>query len=226
MKDIEAWDMLHGNQCQKKSLSEVLDEMGFDKESYMVVRRNGNALKIADSYDNNGYPKENKGLSFGGSTWKNFQFAVVGNGTSQVIEGTMNDFEAIDRQMSAYSLLNNNGRSVNGMTGSNNGVYAAMANGGDEFILTKDPEIARELEIQLGFAGNQLGVPLSNGGILVDPSQKKEWEMVDHRCKQAVVGRARGTAECPKSVKSPFRDNIGVINKDYAAYRATQLQGR
>ena len=154
-------------------LDKFIKKLGFDKESYMVVRRNGNALKIADSYDNNGYPKENKGLSFGGSTWKNFKFAVVGNGTSQVIEGTMNDFEAIDRQMSAYSQLNNNGRSVNGMTGSNNGVYAAMANGGDEFILTKDPEIARQLENQLGFAKNELGVPLSNGGILVDPSQKK-----------------------------------------------------
>lgn len=225
MKDIEAWDMLHGNQCQKKSLPEVLDEMGFDKESYMVVHRHGNALKIADSYDDNSYLKENKGLSFGGSTWKDFRFAVVGNGTSQVIEGKMNDFEAIDRQMIAYSQLNNSG-SVNGMTGSNNGVYAAMANMGNEFILTKDPEIARQLENQLGFAKDQLGVPLSNGGVLMDSDRKKEWEMVDHRCKQAVVGRARGTAERPKSVKSPFRDNIGEINKDYAAYRATQLQGR
>ena len=226
MKDIEAWDMLHGNKCQKKSLSEVLDEMGFDKESYMVVHRNGPSLKIADSYDNNGNLKENPQLNFGGSTWKNFEFAVAGNGTSQVIKGTMNDFEAIDRQMSAYSQLNNNGRSVVGMTGSNNGVYAAMANMGDEFILTKDPEIARQLENQLGFARDELGVPLSNGGVLMDPTQKKEWEMVDHRSKLAAVGRARGTTERPKSVKSPFRDNIGEINKDYAAYRATQLQGR
>ena len=87
-------------------------------------------------------------------------------------------------------------------------------------------QAVKQLENQLGFAKNELGVPLSNGGILVDPSQKKEWEMVDHRCKQAVVGRARGTTERPKSVKSPFRDNIGEINKDYAAHRAAQLQGR
>lgn len=225
MKDIEAWDMLHGNQCQKKSLPEVLDEMGFDRASYMVVRRNGSTLRVANSYDNYGNLKENPNMSFGGSTWKNFEFAVVGNGTSEVIKGTMSDFEAIDRQMNVYSQFNNNGL-VTGMTGSNNGVYAAMANMGDEFILTKDPEIARQLENQLGFARDQLGVPLSNGGVLMDPTQKKEWEMVDHCSKLAAVGRARGTTERPKSVKSPFRDNIGEINKDYAAYRATHLQGR
>lgn len=221
MKDIEAWDMLHGNKCQKKSLPEVLDEMGFDRESYMVIHRNGPELKVGDSYNSQGYPEKNANLSFGGMSWKDFNFSVVGNGNSQVVQGTMNDFDAIDRQMSAYASVN--GKTPVGMTGANNGVYAAMANMGNEFILTKDPEIARQLETQLGFAKDELGVPLSNGGILIDPSQKKEWEMVEHRSKLAVVGRARGTSEKPKTVASPFRNSYGELTPEYKQYREAKL---
>ncbi len=60
----------------------------------------------------------------------------------------------------------------------------------------------------------------------MDPYKNEQWRNVEYHCKQAVVGRMRGTKEQPKTVKSPFKDNKGEINKDYAAFRATQLQGR
>lgn len=226
MKDIEAWDMLHGNNCEKKSLSAVLKEMGFDDRSYMVIRRNDPALKVGQSLGDDGNIKEDPELSFGGNTLKDKNFAVIGHGAHRDIKGQMTDFQAIDLQMQAFSDINNNGDCINGMTGSNNGIYAAMANEGDEFILTKDPEIAHQLESQLGFAKNQLGVPLSNGGEPQDLYKNLQWKNVEYHCQQAIVGRMRGTKELPKEVKSPFRDNRGVINKDYAAFRATKLQGR
>lgn len=220
MKNIEAWDMLHGNGCQAKSLTQVLDEMGFDKESYMVIKRNGPQLKVADGPNQ----EPNPNMSFGGMMQKDVNFAVVGGGKMQEISGKMNDFEAIDRQMQAYSTLNNNGQSVTGMTGSNNGVYTAMANGGNEFIITKDPEIAIQLEKQLGFAKDELPVPLSNGGMIVDSSQKHSWEMAEHRSKIAILNRSRGTAERPKTIASPFRDDYGQMTPEYMKFRADKLK--
>ena len=34
MKEIEAWDVLHGNKCEKKSLSSLIEEMGFKRDSF------------------------------------------------------------------------------------------------------------------------------------------------------------------------------------------------
>lgn len=225
MKEIEVWDMMHGNNTEKKSLCQCLDEMGFDRESYMVVRRNDPDLKIGDSYDNQGKLQENKYSTFHIQTSSDVRFSVIANGSQEIIQGNMSDFDAIDRKMETISHLQNNGNAVTGMVGSNNGVYAAMANHGDEIIITKDPEIAAQPESQLHFKDG-LGVPLSNGGKLLDSNSQREWETVEFRCKQAAVARSRGTKEPPKQLKSPFRDAFGQINKNYAALRDNQLQGR
>ncbi len=49
-----SWDVLHGNQCEKKSLSTLIEDMGFKKDSFMVVRRHGPELKVGDTRDANG----------------------------------------------------------------------------------------------------------------------------------------------------------------------------
>jgi len=198
MDTKDAFDMLHGNNCEKKSLSQCLDDMGFKRNSYMVIKRNGPSLKVGDTIDSHGNVQENKYLTFGGK----------GNDNS-----CRSAFNAIDNQMSDFAMRYNNGRCVNGMTGSNNGVYAAMAHGGDEFIITKDPEIVKQLERQLDFEKDQLGVPLSNGGLIVDYERRQEWENVGIRCKQVVVNRARGTEQQPKNLQSPFKDKSN--NMDY-----------
>lgn len=203
MKDKESWDMLHGNGCDAKPLSKVLDEMGFDRDSYIVVRRHGENLKIADSYNQDGTLKENDMMTFGGEHYRERE---SGGAYGTPIRGNKNDFEVIDEQMIIYSEKYRNGMSVNGMTGSNNGIYAAMANMGDEMIITKDREIISQLESQLGFAGDQLGVPLSNG-VPLEPRKQEEWKKVEHRCKQTAIERARGTKEPPKYLLSPFREN-------------------
>lgn len=205
MQEREAWDMLQGNNCSAKSLTDILDQMGVSKDSYMVVSRHGADLKIGDSYDAQGKLQANDYMTFGGSHYKDREFGVAGGGKQEIIRGNMNDFEAIDRQMNVYSSLNRDGKLVNGMTGSNNGVYAAMANMGSEMILTKDREIIAQLESQLSFASEQLGVPLSNGGVIMDPTRRDEWKMVEHRCEQISLGRMRGTVERPKIVPSPFK---------------------
>lgn len=219
MKNIEAWDMLHGNGCQAKSLTQVLNEMGFDKESYMVIQRNGPQLKVADGPNQ----EPNPNMSFGGMMQKDVNFAVVGGGKMQEISGKMNDFEAIDRQMQAYSNLNNGGECITGMTGSNNGVYTAMAYGGNEFIITRDPEIANQLEKQLGFAKGELPVPLSNGGMIVDYSQREAWRTAQNCSKINLAKRHSGSFAKPKVISSPFRDNSGQITPEYLARREKQL---
>lgn len=224
MKDIEAWDLLHGNNCTAKSLTELIGEMGFKEDSYMVVRRDGPRLKVGDQRDASGALIENKYLSFGKDhLHPGYEELKTQDPSYQNI---YDDFGAIDKKMHDYSISSNSGRAVTGMTGSNNGVYCAMANGGNEFIITKDREIIQQLEKQLGFAPDCLGVPLSNGGKPLDYNKQSEWEMVEHRCKQEAINRARGTSERPKSIKSPFRDEYGQMNKDYVQHRASQLQGR
>ena len=221
MKDIEVWDMLHGNGCTAKSLSEVIEEMGFPKESFMVINRDGADLRVADGYDpKTGAPQENPYMRFGGNNYKEVQFEVAVNGKTETIQGKMNDFEAIDRQMRAYSFLKG-GKVVTGMTGSNNGVFSAMANNGNEFIITKNPEIARQLEIQLGFAKDQLGVPLSNGGMIMDQRQAVKWKMVEMTAKKESLKPENQTQ--PKMVKSPFRNEYGELNPEYKSYRAEHL---
>ncbi len=138
-------------------------------------------------------------------------------------QGIYDDFQLIDRQMQDYSMQRNEGKSVTGMTGSNNGVYAAMANGGDEFIITKDPEIIKQLEEQLCFASDQLGVPLSNGGMPINAAQQLEWNKVSLTCSMVKKNRVQGLGSEPKSLKSPFRNEYGELNATYKDFRANRL---
>ncbi|MBR1604598.1 MAG: hypothetical protein IJ660_00645 [Alphaproteobacteria bacterium] len=218
MDEKEAWDMLHGNKCAQKSLSKVLDEMGFDKDSYIVVRRNGPRLKVREN-DVWSCPEEleeSAYYSFGynhrhpSSKYKNDNFVK-------------DDFDAIDLEMAEYARKYRDGTLVNGMTGANNGVFCAMAHGGDEFILTKDPEITRQLEAQLHFIPNQLGVPLSNGGYIIDDKQRKDWERAEACSKSAVVERMRGIKSRPKTIKSPFCDEYGNMKQDYKRFRVDEF---
>lgn len=221
MKEIEGWDMLCGNGTEKKSLTQILDEMGFDKRSYMVINRNDNDLKIGDTTDSNGQVVENKNLFFYTHTPQDTNFAVIGNHKMQVISGKMTSFEAIDRQMQAEATLNNNGGCINGMVGSNNGVFCAAAHDG-QMIITKDPRITEELKKQICFHEG-LGVPLSNGGIPVDFSKRREWQEVGMWCKKLSNDKAKGLQSEPKRLKSPFRDNMGELTAAYKQFRATQL---
>ena len=219
MKEIEAWDMLKGNGCEKKTLTNMLDEMGFSRDSYMVIKRNGPALKCGDTRDSSGRLVENEYASFGANH-------MHPNNKQLQNMGIYDDFGAIDKQMSDYSMQRNNGATVNGMTGRNNGVYAAMANGGDEFIITKDAEIIKQLESQLHFAPDQLGVPLSNGAIPLDYQKQQEWHKIDHVCKQVSLGRLRGTQEKPKTIKSSFRNEYGELTPEYKKFRENKLFNR
>jgi hypothetical protein len=185
----------------------------------MVVRRDGAKLKVGDTRDANGALVENEYLSFGRNH-------LHPNAQHLMQQGIYDDFQAIDKRMNDYSMQNNSGRSVTGMTGANNGVYCAMANHGDEFIITKDPEIIRQLEKQLCFASDQLGVPLSNGGLLTDYAQQTEWNRVSFTCSMVRKNRIEGKASEPKSLKSPFRDEYGELNASYKEFRANKLNGR
>ena len=216
MKEIEAWDVLHGNQCEKKSLSSLIEDMGFKKESFMVVKRHGPQLKVGDTRDANGQLIENKYASFGANH-------LHPGAEHMKQQGIYDDFQLIDRQMQDFSMQRNEGRAVTGMTGSNNGVYAAMANGGDEFIITKDPEIIKQLEKQLCFASDQLGVPLSNGGVPINTAQQLEWSKVSLTCSMVKKNRIQGLGSEPKSLKSPFRNEYGELSASYKDFRAGRL---
>jgi len=115
---------------------------------------------------------ENECLTFRTQTRRDTKYCHVGNKGVEIIEGKMTSFESIDRLMAAEARLNNNGVCVNGMVGSNNGVYCAAAHDG-QMIITKDPRITEELKKQMHFHEG-MGVPLSNGEIPVDFTKRRE----------------------------------------------------
>jgi len=51
MEKIEAWYILKGNKTEAKSLANILEGMGFDKRSFMVINRYDNDFKIGDTMD-------------------------------------------------------------------------------------------------------------------------------------------------------------------------------
>lgn len=216
MKEIEAWDVLHGNKCEQKSLSSLIEEMGFKKDSFMVVNRYGPELKVGDTRDQYGQLQENKYASFGANH-------LHPNAQHLSQQGIYDDFQMIDRQMRDFSMQSKGGAAVTGMTGSNNGVYSAMANGGNEFIITKDPEIIKQLEKQLCFVSEQLPVPLSNGGLPINSAQQMEWSKVSLTCSMVKKNRMQGIEKEPKNLKSPFRDEFGEITASYKNFRADKL---
>ena len=140
--------------------------MGFDEQTFMVVTGNSwDRVKVSDGKcDEKGQLVEDPYLSFGG-THKNPDN-----------KGHSSDFELCDEAM-----LSREGKYFdNGMVGSNNGLYAAKAFGG-EMIITKDRDIYYALRDQLGFREG-LGVPMSNGGIIMDPKKNQEFESMKWAC--------------------------------------------
>ncbi len=153
-------------ELKKKSLSTKLKEMGFDEQTFVVVTGNSwDRVKVSDGKcDEKGQLVEDPYLSFGG-THKNPDN-----------KGYRSDFELCDEAM-----LSREGKYFdNGMVGSNNGLYAAKAFGG-EMIITKDRDIYYALRDQLGFREG-LGVPMSNGGIIMDTEKNREFERMKLAC--------------------------------------------
>lgn len=159
-----AWDYLHGNNgFREHSLSGVLKEMGFPEDSYMVVRKGDNSVKVGDHYDANGQLVENPYSTFGGY--------------HKHPNSELDMYDDNNEYMRKF-CCSSNGQIPNGITGSNNGVYSAQAYGGDEVIVTKDRRIKEALEEQLSFKKDVMGVPLSNGGIIMDSGYRDKWNRV------------------------------------------------
>lgn len=109
-------------------------------------------------------------------------------------EATINneDFASIDKMIQDYASRHG-GKLPTGLTGSNNGTYAAS--NGQELIITKNQEIINELERQLDFKSSGLYVPYSNGHRPLDPQKNKEWELVCHRSNIENLERLQGRKE-------------------------------
>lgn len=156
------YDYLHGiNGFKKHKLSDILTEMGFPEHSFMTVREWDNPVKVADSWDEKGYLKENPYLTFGG-------YHLSPDDKTTTYQGNDNYMK----------YLTQGDKFPNGGIGFNNGIYAAQAFGGKEIIITKDPRIAAALVDQLSFKEGCVGVPLSNGGTIMDSERHQEWEKV------------------------------------------------
>lgn len=163
-------------ELKEKSLSTKLKEMGFDERTFMVVKGNSwDTVKVSDgNRDEKGQLVENPYASFGG-THKH----PSNNYTDYRV--SMSDFELYDNEMLAKRTGNTTEKYFdNGLVGSNNGVYAAKANGG-EMIITEDPDIYYALRDQLDFRDG-MGVPMSNGGIIMDPKKNQEFESMKWAC--------------------------------------------
>lgn len=149
----------------KNGLAKAIKDMGFHKDSFMVINRH-EGLAVGDAFGENP------------DMYKRNEYLSVGT----------KDFAEIDMKMG----------SSDGMVGSNNGYYSAMARGGNEMIITNNPDIIQQLQTQLGYKEG-LGVPLSNGGKILDNSKeiwangKKEYP-VDHSKQQQL----RRMEDCSK----------------------------
>ncbi len=163
----ETWkEMVYNPESsQTKSLSTKLKEMGFDENTFVVVKKYDN-IKVSDHYGSNGQLEENPYMSFGGEHRDPRDSA------------RRTDFERYNDEMMKSSP---DGKIAVGMVGSNNGVYAAKVFQGDEMIITKDPQITWALQRELGFADG-MGVPLSNGGVIMDYDKRKQFDNMAWAC--------------------------------------------
>lgn len=149
-----------------KTLSDKLKEMGFDEKTFMTVGKY-ETIKVSDGQrDAQGKLVENPYMSFGGQH------------RHPSDEQHRTDFEIED---AAMGRAGPGGKIAVGMVGSNNGMYAAKVWGGSEMIITKDPKVIEALREQLHFADG-LGVPMSNGGVMVDYKKQQEFEGMKWAC--------------------------------------------
>lgn len=94
---------------------------------------------------------------------------------------TGSSFGGWDNMMSIEKQAVTNGQYDVGITGSNNGVYAAYVPGG-KYIVTKDPEIIQKLQTELGFKDKGLSVAFSNGDRPTDPRFQEQYNTMENEC--------------------------------------------
>lgn len=94
---------------------------------------------------------------------------------------TGNSFGGWDDTMKIDKSAVTDGKYDVGITGSNNGVYAAYVPGG-KYIVTKDPEVIQKLQTELGFKDKGLGVVFSNGDRPADPLYQEQFKKMENEC--------------------------------------------
>lgn len=155
-------------ELQQKSLSTKLKELGFDERSFMSVSMEA---RVGDRYNNDGSVTPSRYLSWGPDH--------TDPNDKTLTDGMRNDMHI--------------GASIGGV-GANNGVYSAQIKGVREIVITEDRKIYDALK-NLGFKEG-MGVPMSNGGIFVDPEQQKEYKTMKNVCARNRIaeGQERRTA--------------------------------
>ncbi len=172
MNREDSWDKVV--RSSENSMSSLLGEMGYKQE-------NGDFMVINMRNDRNGF-KVDRGdgnvTTMGG--WERKELPLFPH--ARTYEDACKRAQMTDQDY--YDKLcvpNGDGQIQSGVTGSNNGVYAAYSFGSKEMVVTKNPEIIRQLEKQLCFQDIGLGVPFSNGDKPKDFQKAMEWEQVK-RC--------------------------------------------
>lgn len=122
---------------------------------------------------------------------------------------------AMDRQASE------NGHYDIGITGSNNGVYAAYVPGG-KYIVTKDAEVIKKLQSELGFKDKGLGVAFSNGERPTDSYVLNKYNEMDKEC--AKINRNREWSYNEKKEAQTF-DGIEVDGFKFSFEEHSDTQG-
>ncbi|MBQ8671171.1 MAG: hypothetical protein IJ525_01475 [Alphaproteobacteria bacterium] len=170
-RDTTWKEMVHNPESYEvKPLSTKLKEMGFAENTFMVVKDYEN-IKVSDGQTDGHYNLvENPYASFGGQHVHPYE--------KEKGAFARNDFQVYDDEMAGQDI---GGKTAVGMVGSNNGVYAAKVYHGKEMIITKDPEIIYALRDQLHFADG-MGVPMSNGGIIIDYEKRREYDNMKFCC--------------------------------------------
>lgn len=165
MRKEEAWE-----KRRETSFRDILGEMGYKKEDgdFMVISVDPNAPKT----------EMNTGYVMGGWEKKERPLYPHARTVEEAgIRAQMTDNEFWDN---VCTNVNGDGKIATGITGSNNGVYAAYMWGSNEVIVTQNPKIIRALENQMHFEPDQMFVPFSNGERPKDFHKALEWEQVKH----------------------------------------------
>lgn len=101
------------------------------------------------------------------------------NTTIETTDG--NSFGGWDDMMEINKEAVTNGKYDIGITGANNGVYAAYVPGG-KYLVTEDPEVIQKLQTELGFKNKGLGVVFSNGERPADPRYQEQYDTMKNEC--------------------------------------------
>lgn len=156
------------------SFSDILGEMGYKKEDgdFMVIKmdRNYPALEVETSGPNN---------KIGGYELKEYPLHPYAKTYEDACKTVMRSDQEYYDSLCVHP--DNGGKISTGVTGSNNGVYAAYSRGSKEMIVTRNPEIIRQLETQLCFENRDIGVPFSNGDHPKNLQKNIEWQYVARR---------------------------------------------